>query len=107
MVLDENRRGHRPSSAAFGNTTGTERMSVALADTLASLGRSPESVLSRYEGQLLVGVSAGFVGSLDPRQFVERTPVPEERAHGDVVGPKPKKVQRALAREARWIVGPP
>jgi hypothetical protein len=107
VISDENRGGHRPSSASFTNTTGTERMSIALSDTLESLGRAPQTVLDGYEGQLLVGVSVGFVSSLDPKQIVERTPIPEEPAHGDVVGPKPKKLQRQLAREAKWVVGPP
>ena len=84
VVQDANRGHERPSSAAFTNTGGANRMSVVHGDRLSAGGHSPESLLADRPGHRLAVFSAGAARSLD--QGVVRTPTEAEAAHGDVVG---------------------
>jgi hypothetical protein len=83
-----------------------KRMSVVLGDTLAELGRGPESVLDQAGHDFgVIAVKAKDVRQLS--QAIARTPRDEEPAHGDVCGEKPGATRKALARMARWVVYPP
>ena len=79
-------------------------MSVVLGDTLESEGRSPISALEKYPDHFLVAITAGDARAQG--QDVERTPIEEEPAHGDVVGKKTRGRRRALCAAAEWIEGP-
>lgn len=81
------------------------RMSVVLQDRLEELGRTPESILEGRPGHGLVGILAGDVRAEE--QKIERTPLEEELAHGDVCGEKPSARRRILAGKAFWVIEPP
>ena len=104
FVRDENTNEVRPSSAAFTNSRDGSPMSIALSDTLETLGRPPSSVLDRYPGFALARFPASLPRILD--QTVCRSPVDEEPAHGGVGGTKSKSIKRELSRTARWEVSP-
>lgn len=99
-VLDENRDCLRLSSAVFSG----ERMSVLLGDTLDDEGREPLQTLVEYPDNFLVAITAA--AAREQEQEVERTPLDEEPAHGEVVGKKTKGRKRALAAAAVWIKAP-
>ena len=104
-VWDDDENRWKVSSAAFQNTSKTDRMSVVLGDTLDRMGRPPEDARATRPEWYVVALRAGFVRS--EQQEIERAPMPEERAHGNVIGEKRKACRRALAQAARWIVPPP
>lgn len=78
-------------------------MSVVLGDSLANMGRQPSSLAIRPGGGL-VRLQAGAARA--QQQRIERTPQPEEPAHGDVWGDKPGVTRRALAQAAEWEIPP-
>jgi len=103
---DENR--WRVKSSAFQNSTKpvkSDRMSVVLGDTLENEGRSPEDARRTKPTWYVVSLTTHFVTS--EQQEVERDPIPEEPAHGNVVGAKNPRRRSRFARAARWIVEPP
>lgn len=86
-------------------------MSVALGDTLESLGRSPERlpVETPCAGEPeLWGVAVLQAGYLckDEEQEILRTPQDDEPAHGDVRGVKNTKRRRRLKKHAEWVIRP-
>lgn len=92
---------------AFKNFPHPERkrMSVVLGDTLTDAGREPESVRSPEQSNFgVVAISAGEVRAEEQR--IERSPLDEEPAHGDVFGEKPGARRKRFARVARWVVYP-
>ena len=105
FVFDTNLRRWRPSSAAFDNDPDGQPMSVLLGEEVTGAGRDPVSVLSGHTGFALAAVAAGLTRACG--QAVVRDPLPGEPAHALVVGPKPKSVQRRLAKSAVWVVPPP
>src|SRR5438132_9271727 len=96
FIYDQNLQRLRPSSAAFANDPQGGPMSVVLADAVLNAGRTADSVLAEHEGYGLVAVSAGLVRECS--QGVVRDPLPQEPAHALVFGPKPKSVQKRLAK---------
>jgi len=96
-------------SAAFDNTSGTDEMSIVLGDTLQLLERVPDDLPERIFGGDpdrwgVAVLSASAVRAED--QDIRRSPVAEEPAHGDVVGPKGSKRRRRLKKSAEWVVPP-
>jgi hypothetical protein len=79
-------------------------MSVLFGDTMESEGRSPLSALDDYPDHFLVAITAKAARAQE--QEVERTPIPEEPAHGDVVGKKTRGRRRALCAAAEWVKPP-
>jgi len=96
----------RLSSNAFRNTKGTDSFSVALEDTMKSVGRTPEGIAAREGPVSSWRLTAGFVRSDPFNQHVQRSPKKDEPEHGDVVGEKPKSLRSAFAEAAEWIVPP-
>jgi hypothetical protein len=104
IIFDENLGRSRPTSAAFADHPNRTPMSVVISSDAASIGRTPADVLSGFKGFALAGITAGFVRSQN--QGVVRCPTPDEPAHGEVFGSKPRSVMKALAKEAFWVVEP-
>jgi hypothetical protein len=105
FIYDGNLQRWRASSAAFDNVPDGSPMSVALAEVVLAAGRTPNTVLAGHEGYALAAITAGLVRSCG--QGVTRDPKSEEPAHALVFGPKPKSVQRRLAKGATWVFPPP
>lgn len=99
-VRDENNDCIRLSSAAFVG----DRMSVLLGDTMESEGRPPQDALAGHPDFFLVSITAADARAQE--QEIERTPLPDEPAHGDVVGKKARKRRRALRDAAKWVQAP-
>lgn len=97
MVRDDNMECERISSGAFK----PNEMSVFLDDTLRTSGREPQDVVTPSEPHL-VTFTAGSVKGVSSTLVTVRTPLPDECAHGDVVGKKTKPIKRELMRLARW-----
>lgn len=104
IVPDENTGLRRPSSAAFSDPSDGTPMSIYLSSIVIQSGRTPRELLSDHQDVGLVGLRAHQVRELG--LGVARDPLPNEPAHGIVIGAKTKQIQRKLARCARWIVGP-
>ena len=87
------------ASAAFQNTSRTNRMSVdwmklsAVADTL-----------NGYLGFGVASISAGLCWSLN--QDIEKTASGDNPAHCDVVGHKPKPIRRKFRDMAKYLIYP-
>lgn len=67
-------------------------------------GRPPLAALDDYPDHFLVTITAK--AAREEEQAVARTPIPEEPAHGDVVGRKSQKRRRRLCAQAVWIKAP-
>lgn len=105
VIYDDNLGRHRPTSDAFQNHRNGSPMSVVLGQEVLDADRTAESVLTGHDGFGLVSFAAGL--AREKKQGVMRKPLPEEPAHAEVFGEKPKSVQRALAKGSEWIVPPP
>ena len=104
IVKDESGKW-RPSSLAFQNTTGTDRLSVYLADIVKATGRNAHSLIN--EGKPYVAsLSAGTVRSAPLGQIIIKSPTPDEVAHADVCGKKNKTVREAMAKASAWEIEP-
>lgn len=93
--------------SAFKNHPNPEmkRMSVVLGDTLEQASRNPESVRSADQKNYgVVAIRARIVR--EHEQVIERSPQPNEPAHGDVYGEKPTGRRKKLVAAAEWIVYP-
>ena len=62
-------------------------------------------VLTGHPGYTLAMITAGQTRACG--QGIARDPTPEEPAHAIVFGPKPKSIQRRLAKESSWVLAPP
>jgi len=103
FVEDQNQGGWRPSSQAFQNLNKIA-MSVTLADLVRESGQDAASILAGFDGYGLALVTAGLARSLD--QGVRRDPTADEPAHAEVFGEKTKKVRKAFAKAATWVINP-
>jgi hypothetical protein len=96
----------RLRETAFKNFPGGGLdMSVQLGDRLAELAKSPEDVLKGHDSTFgLAALRTKVVR--DEEQSVERTPKPDDLAHGDVIGEKPTGRRKRFAAAAWWAVEP-
>lgn len=100
-------------SGAFDNSTEAgfeDEMSVVVGDTLAALERDAASLPQHaypYEASRwgVAALPADCVLEVNA-QTIRRTPTPEERAHGDVVGTKNGKRRKRLKACATWVIPP-
>jgi hypothetical protein len=104
FIYDENLGRWRSSSSAFADDPNGHPMSVVLAETAAAVGRGPAQILIGHERFALASITVGLARECG--QGVVRDPLPDEPAHGLVIGPKPKSVQRRLAKAAVWVIPP-
>ena len=76
---------------------------MLLGDTLEAQGRDPATLPepTRTLGSLVTS----FVLNDCAQEEVRRSPLPEEPAHGDAVGPDPKRIRSLMAREAVCVEG--
>jgi hypothetical protein len=103
IVQDESGR-IRPSSQAFTNDPRGDPMSVYLEPQVRGTGRTAKDILEPYPGYSLASITAGLARA--NKQGVKPDPLPEEPAHGVVVGRKTGAVRRAFAKGASWVVAP-
>lgn len=92
--------GYRVSSAAFED----EEMSVDIASIRDAANEPWTTCLAGHEGYGLVSVTAGLVRAKG--QMVCRDPLPENAAHGVVVGRKTGSVRNAFVKECVWVHDP-
>lgn len=102
IIFDNNRDCWRPTSASFKDHPDGSPMSVTIQSELEKDNRSPEDSLDGYEDCALASVTAGQ--ARERNQMVVKEPLPEEPAHGVVVGNEKKKGK--LAKIAGWVVRP-
>ena len=100
VKLDDGSR--RPSSALFKAAT----MSVNIESLMIEQGRPPEDTLTGYPGEYLTSIIAGDVRAHGLR-IVKQTELPNDPAHGLVLGKKRDSFANAMARSHQWIVPPP
>lgn len=105
FVYDSNLQRWRPSSAAFDNDPDGAPMSVLLEEIVVAAGRVAPDCLIGHAGYALAAITAGLARTC--QQGVARDATAEEPAHAVVFGPKPKSVQRRLAKRAVWVIAPP
>lgn len=104
IIWDHNLQRWRPSSASFENHHSGTPMSITLRTELEEGGRGPADVLKGHNNFGLAAITAGI--AREQNQRVVRDPLPEEPAHGLVVGKKTKSISRAMAKSAKWIIPP-
>jgi hypothetical protein len=102
VIFDKNQGAHRPSSAAFGDHPNGTPMSIVLGKDSLARGRTGEALLAKFDGYSLAAITA--TDARENQQVVYRAPVPDEPDHGEVMGDKPKSVQRSFAKLAKWVV---
>lgn len=102
VVKDENRGGFRPSSAAFQDSSSSP-MSVLLEKIMTAAQRTPADALKGYEGHSLCAFTAGAARALG-QQVSTRPEIPDEPAHGFVVGKKTGRVKNELSKSSRWVI---
>ena len=78
-------------------------MSIVLQDELENSGRKPDEVLIGHDDFALASVTAGV--ARENQQCVARDPLPDEPAHGLVIGKK-RKASKNMAKAARWVIPP-
>ncbi len=78
-------------------------MSVVLQDDLDRDGRDTREVLVGFEEFGLAAITAGF--AREQNQRIAREPMPDEPAHGIVIGNK-KRSDKRMAKNAQWIIAP-
>jgi hypothetical protein len=102
-------------STAFDNSSpeapggAADDMSVVLGDTLAPLGRTPDTLPSTTPGRGSEwGVAVLQAGYLvhEEAQTLIREPTVSEPAHGEVRGKKNTARRRRLKRHATWVARP-
>jgi hypothetical protein len=79
-------------------------MSVTLGREAEEAGISPLRALMRFPGFALASLAAGSCRR--QHQAIERAPTDRDPHHALVNGAKPKPVQKALSRSARFLVLP-
>lgn len=103
VVWDSNQGRWRPSSASFKDHPNGTPMSIVLKDELDNAGREPSEILIGLENFAVATITASFARK--NQQRVAREPIPEEPAHGIVIGEK-KKASRKMAKAAQWVIPP-
>jgi len=103
--FDENLGRVRPSSAAFEDDEDGDPMSVYREDVIHSEGGEASRVLVGYGGFAVASLTAGQFRSRTQTVFSD--PLPEESAHCEICGPKPKATRRWFAQQALWAIAPP
>ena len=98
---DPNDGSTRPSSAAFEDDSDHDPMSIVLGEECAG----PASVLAGHDSYALAAFTARL--AREKGQKLVRDPLPDEPAHGLVVGTKTTSTRRAFAKHSRWVVEPP
>ncbi|MCC6680638.1 MAG: hypothetical protein IT445_07020 [Phycisphaeraceae bacterium] len=106
-VPDKNIGRMKVSSAAFTDSSDGSGMSVHLAELVRNSGGDERDVLANYAGCGLASFKASVARKHG--QGIYRHPRPEDPSHAEVFGPKPRSVQRALAKECVVLIepGPP
>jgi hypothetical protein len=99
IVHNNNLNEMRPTSQAFQNTSGSDGMSVNIADETTT-----EDTLRGFEDHFVVSLGVGFVRGLN--QGVVRKPLEENPAHAEVIGKKTKSVKKKLSDASSWVVSP-
>lgn len=101
VIWDDDEGRYRPSSGAFRKK---ERVSVQIQDALADARVEPEATLalSGHTCHSLAALTAEVARK--EQQLLERTPLPDDPAHGEVVGKKSTSCATRLARATRWQV---
>jgi hypothetical protein len=102
VIWDARERTFRASSAAFQNLKN-RRLSVCLT-CYAPVAFTPQAFVERHPGYGVAAIRTGDARA--EGQIIVPEAVPDEVAHGHMVGDKPKGVQRALARAARLLLLP-
>ena len=103
IVWDHNQERWRPTSASFRDSRDGSPMSVVLQDDLVRDGRDIREVLVSHEEFGLAAITAGF--AREQNQRIAREPMPDEPAHGIVIGNK-KRSDKRMAKNAQWIIAP-
>lgn len=108
-VFDHNLGCRRPSSQAFQNYRDPRlgvrnAFSVCISCDAEALGAGPRDFVAAHPGYGVASFSAGLARQLD--QGVVRVPQEGELAHGHVVGDKPKRVIKAFALHATFLIEP-
>ena len=103
IVWDHNQERWRPTSASFRDNRDGSPMSVVLQDGLDRDGRDTREVLVGFEEFGLAAITAGF--AREQNQRIAREPMPDEPAHGIVIGNK-KRSDKRMAKNAQWIIAP-
>jgi hypothetical protein len=101
IIPDHNRGRWRPSKAAFQNSDDGSPMSVHLASVLQAAGLPLTAALAGHDGYGLVSLTAGLVRSLG--QIVVRDPLPNDPAHGLVVGNKTESRRKNMMEGCEWV----
>ena len=101
VIWDDDEGRYRPSSGAFRKK---ERVSVQIQDALADAEIEPEATLtlSGHTRHSLAALTAEVARK--EQQILERTPLSDNPAHGEIVGKKSSSCATRLARAARWQV---
>ena len=104
FLFDKNLNRWRPTSAAFQDDEDGDPMSTYHKELIESEGGTVDRVMRGHGSYGLVALGVGMVRAKD--QSVHPDPLPEERSHTQVCGPKPRKTCRDFAKDAVWIVPP-
>lgn len=104
IVWDHNFERWKMSSQAFRDHPSGTPMSVHIDEILRDCGLGPEDVLRDHEDFALASFTAGEARSLE--QKIVKDPREGQPAHAHVVGNKPKRVQKAFAKFAKWVIPP-
>jgi hypothetical protein len=99
LVHNSNLNETRPTSQAFQNTSGSDGMSVNIADETTIV-----DTLRGFEDHFIVSLGVGFVRGLN--QGVVRKPLVDNPAHAEVTGKKTKSIKKKLSNASTWIVSP-
>jgi hypothetical protein len=99
IVFDNSLNRYRPTSQVFQNTSGTDGMSVNMADETTI-----EATLKGCEKMLLAQFEAALARELG--QGIIRMPLETNLAHCEVIGEKTKSVRERFAKDCQWVIGP-
>lgn len=103
IIWDDNQKRWRPSSASFKDHPNGTPMSIVLRDELENADRNPDEVLIGHDDFALAAITAGI--ARENQQCIARDPLPDEPAHGIVIGEK-KKASKKMAKVAQWVIAP-
>jgi hypothetical protein len=97
IIMDQKLGAKRPASAAFDNTSGTNRMSVDLRKLLSCV----KDCIKDYPNYGIAVFEVALAYELN--QTVENSPRSENLAHCDVIGEKPPSVKRKFALRSQLL----